>query len=352
MFAYVLQLLLQADPDLDAAIAADQAQVAPAPRPSSGGNLMNPEISLIGTFAGSWRRDEADPTSFQAGDDPTPSGLTAQELELTFAADVDPYFKMRAFLAIPNGEGVEIEEAYLLTTSLPASLQLKGGVFRSAFGRNNEQHLHAQDLARRPRLTALLADDGLRGPGAQLSWLTPLPWFSVIYVEALTLAAVDSIEDTSVTAVVEQFFDVTDAWSLLWGVSGGTLASPTVREWVAGSDVYLKWKPANVTSTYAWFALTAEGVARRRDDDTWAVSSYAQLVAQVARRWRVAARYDLFDDAALTEHVVSASLAFLPTEFSRVRLTWQHEESNPQSRNDAVILQLEGSIGAHSAHPF
>src|SRR5262249_10663757 len=142
-------------------------------QPIMAGSILNPEISVIGVFEAGVRRESRDP-SFRAGDDPQPSGFAVQELELSFAADVEPYFRMRTFLTMPSDGGIEIEESFLETTALPRGLGLKVGAFRSSFGRNNEQHLHVQDFARRPRTTELLGDDGLRGPGAQLSYLLPL----------------------------------------------------------------------------------------------------------------------------------------------------------------------------------
>ena len=79
---------------------------------------------------------------------------------------IDPYLDGAVFLTIPNLEGIEVEEAYLVTTSLPANLQIKAGTFRSQVGRNNTQHLHLQNFTRRPLMTALLFGiDGFRGPG-------------------------------------------------------------------------------------------------------------------------------------------------------------------------------------------
>ena len=117
--------------------------------------------------------------------------------------------------------------------------------------------------------------------------------------------------------------------------------------------------------TYFWVAFTAEYIATRNHGDEvlagqndWRGAGYAQLVAQVARRWRVGVRGDAdgyprtpFDLRAI---VASASLTFLPTEFSRVRFTYQHQEvaQAPGLRNDYFFLQLEGTIGAHGAHPF
>ena len=93
-----------------------------------------------------------------AGDDPSAvkEGFGIQEIELAATAAIDPYLEGAIFLTIPNLEGLEVEEGYLVTTSLPANLQIKAGTFRSQVGRNNAQHLHQQNFTRRPLMTALL----------------------------------------------------------------------------------------------------------------------------------------------------------------------------------------------------
>jgi hypothetical protein len=364
-------------------IAADQAAAAeqqgtsapPAAAPTSGGptragNLLNPEISVIGTFAASYARDNV-PPPFLAGDDPAQQGFAAQELEVGFASDVDPYFLMRAFLTIPNLQGLEVEEAFLQTTSLPWNLMLKAGVFRSAVGRNNEQHLHVQDFARRPKVTRLLGEDGLRPPGAQLSVLLPVPWYATLYGEVFTLTPIGQFgHQLSAAAVLEQFFALTETWSLLVGANAAsldrgppegdaTMADPR-REFLAGGDVYLKWQPVNERSTYLWFALIGEYFARRTNGSSaWDGAGYGQLVAQVARRWRLGLRLDATGlqrgpQYPATQYVPSASIAFLPSEFSRIRLSAgaEYEPLTPSRRNPMVTLQYEAAIGAHGAHPF
>ncbi|HZX94586.1 MAG TPA: hypothetical protein VFE90_08715, partial [Myxococcales bacterium] len=160
--------------------------------PPRGTQSLNPDISaILDADIGYQRRAP----QFQSGDDPNLGasggrhavGFTAQEVELALSAIVDPYFRGDIFLTIPNLEGIEVEEAFATTTSLPWSLQIKAGSFRSAFGRQNGQHLHIQDFTRRPLINAaFLGGDGLRGPGVQVSWLAPLPFFLTLYGEALS----------------------------------------------------------------------------------------------------------------------------------------------------------------------
>src|SRR5205823_5544820 len=197
--------------ELEKAIQADTAAQqgqkgppAPAPAVTSstgsapqtlfrGAQSLNPDISAILDADFGWQRRAP---QLLNGDDPDlhaegtrhAVGFTAQEVELAFSAIVDPYFKGEVYLTIPNLEGIEVEEAFVTTTSLPWNLQLKGGSFRGAFGRQNGQHLHIQDFTRRPLINAaFLGDDGMRGPGVQVSWLAPLPFYLTLYGEAFSL---------------------------------------------------------------------------------------------------------------------------------------------------------------------
>src|SRR3954468_9079025 len=179
------------------------ASGGPQGTPARGAQSLNPDISaILDANAGYERRGVA----YRNGDDPDlhggpntrGAGFTAQEVELALSAIVDPYFRGDVFLTIPNLEGLEVEEAFATTTSLPANLQVKLGSFRSAFGRQNGQHLHVQDFTRRPLVNAaFLGEDGLRGPGGQVSWLTPLPFYLVLYAEAFSIPAPDTAAPVS-----------------------------------------------------------------------------------------------------------------------------------------------------------
>src|SRR5512139_2180550 len=64
-----------------------------------------------------------------------------QEVELALQATVDPYVRGDVFLTFSD-EGVEIEEAYLTTLSLPWGLQVKAGKIYTPFGRTSQLHRH------------------------------------------------------------------------------------------------------------------------------------------------------------------------------------------------------------------
>jgi hypothetical protein len=334
------------------------------------------------------------PTDFQmlglpvAGDDPAVGreGFGIQEIELAASAAIDPYLEAAVFLTIPNLAALEVEEGYLVTTSLPARLQVKAGTFRSQLGRNNTQHLHLQNFTRRPLLTALLlGQDGLRGPGAQASVLVPLPWFTTFYVEAFSIAPPDdqalvttfgggeraTPHNLTYTAVLEQYWDLAETTSLLLGLNfatgklfdcpagvacdPSTLAAP--RTLLYGGDLYFKWKPANVAQTYASLQWTTEYFARSVKDGRPAQGAfYTEPVYQFARRWYVGARLDVTGLPSGPDlprrYGYSGSLTFAPSEFSRFRLYAQELMGSGVPSSTVGFLQAEFSMGAHGAHPF
>jgi hypothetical protein len=356
-----------------------------------GSSLLNPALSFI--LDGAFGYYGGHSGSFAAlglpiaGDDPsdTNEGFTVQEIEIAAQAALDPYLEGAIFLTIPNLEGIEVEEAYLVTTSLPANLQIKAGTFRSQFGRNNTQHLHVQNFTRRPLMTSLLfGADGFRGPGAQLSLLLPLPWFSTIYGEAFSIAAPEDTTrvatfgggarmtpgNLTYTAVLEQFWEVGEATSILLGANFATgrlfdcmqavPCDPTMaaapRSYLYGGDLYFKWKPPNESRTYASLQWTTEWFARSiASGGPTEGAGYTEPVAQVARRFYVGGRFDLVGLPSgpnlPRRYGYAASLTFAPSEFSRVRLYGQELTGSGRSATVA-FLQVEYSMGAHGAHAF
>ncbi len=187
-------------------------------------------------------------------------------------------------------------------------------------------------------------------------------------------------------AEAKAFFPFGDEWSLFAGASFASGRSPGARvaalcgaavidcpptiivgasrdNHLFGGDVYLKWKPANVSGGYLSLAFQAEAIFRQFEASSdllseWDEGFYAQLVVQVARRWLVGARYDWVRAPAERYRAettrASASVTFQASEFARVRgyLEYERAEYVQPYRGPAAFLQLEISIGAHGAHPF
>lgn len=353
---------------------------------------MNPDISAIADFAAGWYSD--DTRTIKSGDDPGHTGANLQELELAFQATVDPYFKAQIYLTIPNLEGLEVEEAFVTTTSLPYSLQLRAGIFRAPFGRQNTQHLHMQDFTRRPEMNALfLGTDGLHSPGLELSWMAPTPFYLLFTGAAFSVAHPEELNgplasfgggkrsDFTYLGNVRSFAPLSQAASLYFGLSfasgktgrlvgtdEGEVLQDQYRSFVYGADMYFKWKPPNVAQTYQSLTWTTEYYLRHIPalKDQLEGALYSQVVWQVARRWFLGARGEVdgipSGPAVQRQYAGSASLTWALSEFSRIRLYGETRWAAtplptallplPRGISGAAFLQIEAAIGAHGAHPY
>ena len=173
--------------------------VAAPTQASTGGNplarlLLLPDISAIGSGAlayDSYDVEARSPREDLHGQAGKPTFLF-DELELGLQAVVDPYVRADVFLSFDE-HGAGIEEAYVTTLSLPASLQVRAGRFFTPFGRLNGQHGHTWDFVDAPLARSrLLAGDALGGPGVDLAWLAPLPWFAELRLAAQNTEAAQS----------------------------------------------------------------------------------------------------------------------------------------------------------------
>lgn len=359
-------------------------------------NLANPNISLIlSTFGYTSNLSEAE-LAKRVIPGYTNEGITNKKgfnfdsAELGFYAPVDPYFNLYATIPVSEG-GVEVEEAYFLTTSLPYGFQIKGGKFKSGFGRINGQHAHVWDFQDLPLpYKAFIEGEGIIEKGVQLTYLPPLPFYTLLGIEALQgqNAMLFGPEAQSgphaFTAYVKASFDIGDNSTILVGqsvISGSTRTNTIAdnTEFSGTSTLYdteltYKWKPSKTQS----FTLQSEYLYRDQKGDLADLTAatadtlkrsqdglYVQGMYQL-NRWRIGARYDLLDlfkkdyilagnqtDFGSRPWRVSGMLEFNPTEFSRLRLQYNHDMSARDGRaNNEMVLQLLFAIGAHGAHPF
>ena len=390
---------LQQQIDLLSAAAAQPAA------PARSGAYMN--VSFVGLTDAGWST-EADVGSLQVGDhDPRVRGFSVPNAELVLDGAVDPYFS--GFTSIVykldgDGEtGVELEEMYFLTTSLPGNLQLRGGQYFVEFGRQNTQHPHAWAFADQPLvLNRMFGGEGLRGQGARLSWLLPTSWYTEAMVGVFnsaggTTSSFRSEESSELHGGAAADVEVRDAGDLLWVprlstsleltgtqtiVVGGSAAlgpnnsgeDADTRIW--GADLYWKWKPAAARQGFPFVSFQSEAMWRRYDaaaresaEDADVVfpeevlrdrGFYAQLLWGIkpllvaGLRGEAASGDDsVFDSPVRTDRWrVSPDLTWYPTEFSKVRIQYNYDHRAGLGVDHSLWMQLEFLLGAHAAHKF
>ncbi len=170
-------------------LATPAQQVPPA---RTGGAYMN--IGFVSLTDLGWST-EPDVGSLQLGDhDPLVRGFTLPNSEISLDGAVDPYFKGFSSIVLKldaQGEtGIELEEVYFLTTSLPGTSRLKAGSFsRSSAARICSTRTRGPLWTSRWYSIACSAPrgSGVKAPGSPGSRQhhgTPRPWwaFSTVLV--------------------------------------------------------------------------------------------------------------------------------------------------------------------------
>ncbi|MGB5256113.1 MAG: hypothetical protein WBN44_02585 [Woeseiaceae bacterium] len=389
---------------LQASYASKGADRLPS-EPSQDGSrssAFNPAIGLI--FQGqAWNFSE-DPDAYsiqgfpfggEAG--PFDEGLGLGETELIMSANVDDKFTayLTAALALEDGEAVvEIEEAWVEATALPAGLGARFGRFFSGIGYLNEKHPHTWDFADQPLPYQVFLGDQYLDDGVQLRWIAPTDYFMELGGEWLRGDRYPSAGAAKSGAGSYSLFakfggDVGTDSSWLAGLSyldstavdrpSGDEDDPLIfngESRLTAAEFVWKWAPDGnwkqknlvLQAEYMWrdergdYLLPGSAPLLYDAEQTgW----YAQVVYQPIPRWRFGGRIDglssdnpgsLFDGTELAApgsdpRRYSVMTDWSNSEFSRLRLQLTRDEAGPVDDTQWGIQYIH-SIGAHGAHTF
>jgi len=374
---------------------------APA-APASSASAFNPEVSLI--LQGQYRQQKdvagRGITGFvPSGEFANTRGFSVDETELMLAANIDPYWRGQAVIAMVDGQA-NIEEAWLQSLAIGHGIGLKGGRFRSGIGYLNEQHPHQHDFNDVPLMYQAMFEEGAYvQDGVQLKWLAPAPLFVEFGAEfgrGASFPGSDRNKNGSGGGAayvhVGDDLGVSNSWraGLSWLHTAARdreadfidLASNTVTGAFSGdSNTYLadfvwKWAP-NGNASYQNFKFQSEYFQRRENGNLDAGAGadnyrtrqsgwYAQGVYQFTPNWRAGLRYEQLDSGTRDFGANAANLlveSYRPkrasvmvdyswSEFSRLRLQFAQDKSMVGLTDNQVSLQYVMSLGAHGAHKF
>ncbi|MGB0237768.1 MAG: hypothetical protein ACPG4B_04850 [Cycloclasticus sp.] len=378
-------------------------------------NSFNPAISLIldGRYASfSNKPEEYELPGFALGGESGlgEEGFSLGHTELVASANIDDKFYGQAALALHDHEGsteVELEEAFIQTIGLGNGVTVKGGRFFSAMGYLNEQHEHAWDFADAPLIYRGLFGHQLRDDGLQVSYIAPTDTFLQLGAEAFKGSSLpaggesDNVGAWTAFANIGGDIGVEHSW--LFGLShwqandidgrtsGGhahegedeeETPSFSGKSKINAVDFVYKWAPngnpsqQNFKFQFEYFDRHEEGVITMLNSDPLEVTRYdgeqngwyAQAVHQFKPQWRAGLRYDQLDssnsgaDTDILEEAgldneghtpkrYSAMVEWLPSEFSRIRLQFNRDQSYEDTDNQ-LFLQYTHSLGSHGAHQY
>lgn len=365
----------------------------------------NPDISLVldGKFVTFSNDTPPQHDGLLAGDSEALSqGLSLGESELTISSNIDDHFFGQMTASLSDDEGktsIDLEEAFIQSTVAPG-VKVRAGRFLSGFGYLNEQHMHAWDFSTAP----LIYQDILGGPlndnGLQVSYLFPMKMYLLMGTEALRGEHYPATADKEIgawTGYLNLGDDLTDKVSWLLGAShyqgraenrmlstNHDSVSPAMLTGdadISSLEAVFKWAPTG-NAKQQQVKLQAEYM-RASDKgnlalamNTGAVTDqaieadkhgyYLQASYQWTTQWCASVRYenlratqsadtDILNQVALSNswnaEAQSIALDWVPSEFSRIRLQFNHDHFDSNS-GDAALLNYTVSLGAHGAHRY
>jgi hypothetical protein len=333
---------------------------------------FNPAIGLVIDSVGSYKENERANFEFRSA-------------ELGVSANIDPFARGYAIL---NGtpDGFDVEEAAIVTTSLPYNLTVKAGRFFSDFGRLSTFHDHDLPFVNRPVVLDRFIGGESQGDGVEVSYLAPLEHFVTLTLGSYNkIGAENSRVDNTVPRDLSEFtylvrpatfFSLNDSNSI---DLGGTYAyTPEVDSYtendadqlrngkprhLAGLDLTYRYTPLSEAS-YRGFVWGTEllynsenwnvgdgvdPVFRRKD--AWGMYSYGE--ARLTRRYYPGFLFDYAQDLSRS---VGDTKAYSPyftvwlSEFNRLRLQYTYLDE-PGNHENQFFVQWTAVLGSH-VHGF
>jgi hypothetical protein len=333
---------------------------------------FNPAIGFVIDTVGSYKEHERGNFEFRSG-------------EIGISANIDPF--ARGF-AIINGtaDGIEVEEAGIVTTSLPYNLTVKGGRFFADFGRLSKFHDHDLPFVNRPVVLDRFIGGESQADGVEVSYLAPLEQYVTLDIGAYNKLGADNVRiDNTVPRDLSRFtylarpatfVNLSDANSIDVGatyaytpkvdtftMSGVEQLRNGKARHLAGIDVTYRYTPLSQAS-YRGLIWGTEVLYNREDPNvgneqdpvfrrTDAFGLYSYVEARLTRRYYPGFLFDFAQDLARTAGDTKAYSPYLTvwaSEFQRFRLQYTYLDQ-PTNHESQFFLQWTAVLGSH-VHGF
>lgn len=300
--------------------------------------------------------------------------------EIGLSASIDPY--ARGYAIFTGGrDGVEVEEAAMVTTSLPWNLQARGGRFFADFGRLAKFHPHEYAFVNAPLSLDRLVGGESKADGVELSYLFPTPFFLRGTVGGYNKLGAENerLDDTksrswsrfTYLGRLNTYLDLSDNHSVELGTSLAYTPSIRIAEdphggdrTLTGIDLTYRYQPLGST-LHQGLTVGAEffGNSERLERESgfrrmFAPGGYAYAEAKLNRQW--AAGF-LYDNAPSLASPGKKTVGYSPfvtwnlSEFNRLRFQYSYLDDKVREdkaeRGNQFFLQWTTVLGAHS-HGF
>jgi uncharacterized coiled-coil protein SlyX len=352
---------------------------------------FNPSIGLVGETIFSYNNKNSQETGSSR-----PGGFDVfqRSVELNAAASVDPFARGYVVLnasadPITGEAAAEVEEASIVTTSLPWNLTVQAGRFFGEFGRLSYIHDHELPFVNRPLVLDQYIGGESKTDGVQINYLVPISHYV-----SLTAGAGDqfgdipndvgdfrSFDNLNFWGRASSYFDLTPNVSLEPGISGlwnprtndrggpqlqpnGSIFTERERRIVA-ADMVLAYRPLrnNQFNSLTWgtellysdnrYDVTStEGALSGQTVGSYGLYSY--LAYKFDRQWTVGFLYDWVENLDNNQAITAAYSPYITwalSHWNQLRLQYTHTDNNVATGlvpNDAIYLQWSWIIGSHA----
>jgi hypothetical protein len=353
-------------------------------------NAFNPSISVIGDIIGQYGHNlkKAHDHDHDHGHkhkghkhhlNDFHNGVMVREIEFEFRGAIDPWAD--ALIALSIGQHapaeephIHVEEAYARLKQWPGldyaplGIELKVGLFKTAFGRMNRIHLHNIPQITYPMaLRAFMGNEGYAAPGISLSSSFALGSKSALtlFLEGV-LGSKAEIQDKGAEEIPNL---VAHAWwhqelapehyldlglSNLLGRRGkkdsGLLC-------MLGGDIHYSYLPAGYGLDPVFLFGSELFAANKNSSGPWALGSFTWLQTKFIGSSFIGARWDLAPqdhEVKKFQHALGAYIGFYTTEFLRFRFGYEHvmPELHSFVGDHRYILSMNFVLGSHPVEPY
>jgi len=304
--------------------------------------------------------------------------------EIGMSASIDPF--TRGY-AIFNGtpDGIEVEEAAIVTTALPYNLTVKGGRFFADFGRLSKFHDHNLPFVNRPIVLDRFVEGESQADGVEVSYLTPLRQYVTLTAgmynklggenERVDNLLPRNFSEFTYLGRAATFFNFTDTSSADLGLSYAYTPKVKTEErgnrHLAGVDLTLRYLPLSqagyrglIWGTELLYNHENRPVGGFPDEEDAeedplqfkrrnAFGLYSYVEARLTRRFYAGF---LVDWAQSIDPGIKSTIDYSPyltiwaSEFQRIRLQYTRFEG-PGNHENQFFAQWSIALGSH-VHGF
>jgi hypothetical protein len=336
-------------------------------------NLSNPSIGMNALFSGQVAPDLDEPYN-----------IHFDEAEISVISVVDPYWTFWSNIVFGGDGEVDPEEIVARTDRIP-SVELRVGKLRGDFGKHGLLHTHAFPFVQAPVIMAnTIGEEGFKDAGLEASWLTPLPWYSELTGGVFQAVAPDDEHPLDLGSArhdnipylghLKNVFDVNESTTM---ELGGSLlqgwGSDAHRHAAYGADLTFRNVPLRKSNSRGWI-LQGEYIEKgsykesdfMKEQNGW----YASFQYRLSQVWWAGIRgeqardshIDVLGEDDAGDPILgkvtraSANIAWMPSEFSYVRLEYSFAQADDghgfKPKDQRLMIEMSYTVGYHPAHAY